>query len=89
MQSIIHKPTLYLQEVQEHLYSATGKWVSASTICRTIKVREFTRKKVQVIALQQSEQRRIEFMVQVAASYNPDMFIWIDETGSDRNMAIP
>ena len=29
MQSIIHKPTLYLQEVQEHLYSATGKWVSA------------------------------------------------------------
>ena len=75
MQSIIHKPTLYLQEVQEHLYNATVKWVSASTICRTINAREFTRKKVQVIALQLSEQRRIEFMVQVAASYNPDMFI--------------
>ena len=47
MQSIIHKPTLYLQEVQEH---ATGKWASASTICRTIKAKEFTRKKVQIIA---------------------------------------
>jgi hypothetical protein len=44
IQSIIHKPTLHLQEVQKHLYSATGKWVSPSTctICRTIKVREFT-----------------------------------------------
>ena len=84
MQSIIHKPTLYLQEVQDHLYNATGKWVSASTTCRTIKARDFTREKVQVIALQQSEQRRIEFMVQIAASYNPDMFIWIDETGSDQ-----
>ena len=49
MQSIIHKPTLFLQEVQEHLYNATGKWVSASTVCRTIKAKEFTRKKVQVI----------------------------------------
>ena len=27
-------------------------------------------------------------MVQVAASYNPDMFIWIDETGSDRRNSI-
>ena len=50
--------------------------------------KEFTRKKVQVIALQQSEQRRIEFIVQVAASYNPDMFIWINETGSDRRNSI-
>ena len=62
--------------------------MSASTVCRTIKAKEFTRKKVQVIALQQSEQRRIEFMAQIAASYHPDMFIWIDETGSDRRNSI-
>ena len=60
---------------------------STCTICRTIKAKQFTRKKVQVIALQQSEQRMIEFMVQVAASYNPDMFIWIDETDSDQEIA--
>ena len=88
MQSIIYKPTIYLHEVQEHLYNTTGKWVSASTVCRTIKAKDFTRKKVQVIALQQSEQRRIEFMVQVAATHSPDMFIWIDETGSDRRNSI-
>ena len=64
MQSIIHKLTLYLQE---HLYIATGKWVSASTICSTIKAKEFTRKKAQIIALQQIEQQ-----VQVTASYNPE-----------------
>ena len=27
-------------------------------------------------------------MVQVAALYNPDMFIWIDETGSDLRNSI-
>ena len=27
-------------------------------------------------------------MAQIAASYHPDMFIWIDETGSDRRNSI-
>ena len=29
----------------------------------------------------------IEFVVQVATSYNPDMFIWIDKMGSDQEIA--
>jgi len=55
----VHKPTLFLDEVQEQLYKSTGKWVHASTICRTIKQNGFTHKKVQVIALQQSEAARL------------------------------
>ena len=36
LQCLVHKPTIFLDEVQEQLYKSTGKWVHASTICRTI-----------------------------------------------------
>ena len=87
LQSLIHKPTLYLSEIQEKLFETTGTWVHESTICRSIKQQGFTRKTVQYIALQQSESKRIEFMAEVSV-FNPDMLIWIDETGSDRRNAI-
>ena len=44
MQSLIAKPSIYLDEVQEHLFNATGTWVSLSTICRTVQRLGFTRK---------------------------------------------
>jgi len=47
LQCLVHKPTLFLDEVQEQLYKSTGKWVHASTICRTITQNGFTHKKVQ------------------------------------------
>ena len=50
LQSLIHKPTLYLNEVQEKPFEATGTWVSESTICGTIKKHGFTGKKAQYIA---------------------------------------
>lgn len=83
LHSLIHKPTLHLNEVQEKLFETTGTWVSASTICRTIKKQGFTRKKVQYIALQQSEIKRVEYMAEISA-FDPSMFFWMDETGSDR-----
>ena len=67
LQSLIHKPTLRLNEIQDKLFETTGMWVSASTICRTIKKQGFTRKKVQYIALQQSEIMRIQYMAGVSA----------------------
>jgi transposase len=87
LQSLICRPTSYLREVQNDLLRITGVWVSPSTICRTIKQQGFTRKKVQSIALQRSEQKRIEFMAQIS-QYTPDMLIWIDETGSDRRRSV-
>ena len=79
LQTLIHHPTAYLHEVQDHLFQATGVWVSASTVCRTISEHGFTHNKVEVIALQ----RRIEYMAEISL-FNPDMLIWIDETGSDK-----
>ena len=87
LQTLIHHPTAYLHEVQDHLFQATGVWVSASTVCRTISEHGFTHKKVEVIALQRSEQRRIEYMAEMSL-FNPDMLIWIDETGSDKRKSV-
>ena len=42
---------------------------------------------MQVLALQRSEESRAQFMAEVSA-YHPDMFIWIDETGSVRRNSI-
>lgn len=87
LQSLIYWPTAYLHEVREDLFKATGIHVSPSTICRTIKEHGFTRKKVQLIAQQRSEEKRIEFMAEISM-FNPDAFIWIDETGTDRRKCV-
>ena len=87
LQTLIHTPAVFLHEIQSQLYNSTGKWIHPSTICRTIHKHKFTRKKVQTIALQRSEEARITFIAEISA-YNPDMFIWVDETGSDRRKSI-
>ena len=69
LQTLIHRPTSYLSEVQDDLFDATGTWASASTICRTIKEQGFTRKKVQLMrGLQRirSEVKRAEFMAEIS-----------------------
>ena len=65
--------------------SSLKQWMTdvPQQFCRTIHRHNFTHKKVQVIALQRSEEARIQFMAEVSA-YNRDMFIWVDETRSDR-----
>ena len=35
-QSLVNKPTMYLEELQSELYELTGTWVHVSTICRTV-----------------------------------------------------
>ena len=87
LQALVHHPTMYLHELQDHLNEVTGVYTSLSTICRTIKQHGFMRKKIETIALQRSESKRIEYMAEICM-YNPDMFIWIDETGSDRRKEI-
>ena len=62
LQTLIHDPTAYLHESEHHLFQVTGTWVSASTICHTIKEQGLTRKKMEVIAIQRSEKKRIEYM---------------------------
>ena len=87
LQALVHRPTMYLEELRDHLYKVTGVYVSPATLCRTIKQNDFTRKKVETIALQRSETQRIEYIAE-RGMYDPDMFIWVDESGSDRRKEI-
>lgn len=87
MQSVLHQPGIYLHEVQNQLYCATGKLVHVSTICRTLSQLGLTRQKMRVIALQQSEELRLRFMAEISI-FDPNMLLWIDETGSDQRNCI-
>ena len=37
LQLFLDKPGIYLREVQQEFYEATGTWVDCSTLCRTAK----------------------------------------------------
>ena len=87
LQSMIYKPTIYLEELQHDLHEAFGTWVHLSTICRTVHRLGFTRKRVQQIAIQCSETLRNEYMAEISM-FDPDMLIWVDETGSNRRDSI-
>ena len=47
LQSLMIKPTMYLEELQTELNDLMGTWVHISTICRTVQRLGLTRKKVQ------------------------------------------
>ena len=76
-----------MDEIQQELCDQTGTWVSKSSICREAKKMGLTRKKVRRIATQRSDIARAYFMVQVE-SMSANTFIWVDETGSDKQNAL-
>ena len=83
LQTLLRRPTSYLYEVQRELFEVTGIWASASNLSQ----HGCTHKKVELIALQRSEEKRITFMAEIS-QYRPDMLVWIDETGSDRRKSV-
>lgn len=81
----VDKPGLYLAEIQQELYQATGIDVSETTICRTLQKNGFTRQKTAVTALQRNELLRAQYMLDMSMfAHNPDLFVFVDEMGSDR-----
>ena len=48
----------------------------------------FTRQKLRKVAIQGSEEKRGEFAAEVNF-LDPNMFVWLDETGFDRRNNIP
>ncbi len=87
IQSLIYKPTMYLEEVQQDLYEAFATCVHLSTICRTIHRLGFTHKRVQTIAIQRSETLRVQFMAEISM-FDPNMLVRVDETGSNQRDGI-
>ena len=83
MELILERPGIYLREICFELYQFTGAVVSEATVCRFLKKVGFTRTKIQHVAIQQSEEFRARFIAEVQL-YKADMFIFIDESGTDR-----
>lgn len=77
----------YLHEIQRELQALNGTDVDISTIWRCINHNGFTHKKLKTVALQQNEMLREEYRQEVSVLHK-EMFVFVDETGTDRRDAL-
>ena len=82
-----NQPSIYLDEVQEELYNRIGTRVHNSTICRTMQHLGFSRKRLQRVALQCSDELRGQFMAEIS-QFDPMTFVWVDGSGFNRRNTI-
>ena len=70
---------MYLSEVCQEAYDAFHLRVAPSTICRLLRKRGITRKKISQVALQP----HYKGVLWHTFLFKREMFLWVDETGSD------
>ena len=83
LEIFLQNPGIYLKEVQEELFTATGKTVCCSTLCRTAKRLGLSRQKMKRVAVQQSGALRARYMAEIGA-FDPDTLLFT-ETGCDKH----
>jgi len=79
---VMEKPGITLHEIQEELLGLLLIKIDASNICRFIQQSGFTRQRLRITALQKDELLRQQYIMEVS-TYNPEMLIFLDETGAD------
>ncbi len=87
IENILKQPSIYLHELQSDIRQVTGTDVDVSTICRFLKENNFSRKKLSYVALQRNAVLRGQFLSDISI-YDPNMLLFIDETGCDRRDAM-
>ena len=80
---VLQKPGIYLHEIQKELQTTLLMEVSLSTLCKFLSKSGFTHKRLRTVALQQDKALREQFSSEVSV-YDTDMFVFVDETGSDQ-----
>ena len=80
---VLDHPGIYLREIQKQVEYLTGSSLSPSTICKVLHDQGFSRKKMQLIARQRDVALRAIYAAEMSV-YDADMFVFLDETGSDR-----
>ena len=80
---ISEQPGIFLHEIRDKLFDMFGVALSPGTICKTLHYMGCSHQVIQHIALQRSNEQRASFMAEIAM-YDPQMLIWIDESGCDR-----
>ena len=84
---VLENPSMFLHEVCNEVQDLYDILVSPSTLCRLLKFYGITRKKIRQVALQRCAALRGAFMSQ-CLFFNQEMFVFMDETGSDRRSNI-
>ncbi len=79
---VLPRPSMYLREICQEAFDAFHCRVSPNTICRLLRKRGITRKKIRQVALQSCGELCGAFMAQCFL-LKREMFVWVDETGSD------
>ena len=80
---VLDQPGIYLHEVQQHILEETGTSISLSSICNFLNKQGFSRQKMVRVSIQRSDELRAKFRENTSI-FSPDMFVFIDETGTDR-----
>ena len=84
---LVERPETYLHEIQRELQALNGTDVDISTIWRCINHNGFTHTKLKTVALQRNEMLREEYRQEVSVLHK-EMFVLVDETGTDRRDAL-
>ena len=87
LENILTRPSTSLREIVHDMKQVTGTEVNEATVCRFLKKNNFSRKKLQQVALQRSAELRSEFLSDCSV-YNPEMLVFLDETGCDRRNSL-
>ena len=82
LNTVIQKPGIYLHEIQKELQESLLMTVSVPTLCKFLHTSGFTHKRLRNVALQQDKMLREHYSSEVSV-YTTDMFVFVDETGSD------
>ena len=80
---LLHSPSLYLSDIQRDLSFMFNLDVSAAAICQFLKRCNFSRKKMQLVALQRDQCIRNAYIRDVSL-YQSNFMVFVDETGCDK-----
>lgn len=87
MHLVLIQPGIMLHEIKREVLEVKGVELSLSTICQFLHKEGFSRQKMKIKATQRDEALRSLFASEVSL-YQSNMFVFLDETGTDRRDAI-
>ena len=82
LQTVLERPGILLHEIQAEIEYTTGTHLAPSTTCQFLHKSGFSRQRMHIIATQRDDSLRALFASEVSI-YTADMFIFLDETGTD------
>ena len=80
---LLEKPGLYLDELVVFIQDEFSVLVAESTISRALKSIGWSKKKARQVAEQRNPDLR-DFYMHTISSFNPDQFLFVDESGCDK-----